>query len=86
MSSINQYPWQDDILRALRRSGKTTVGGVIAAIAAEGADSPQLDDSVAANLEHLVHQHLAVYLGGAEGNDREVVLTRTGESAADSLP
>jgi hypothetical protein len=85
VSSINQFPWNDDILRSLRASGETTVGGVTAAIAAEGVDSDQLDRSVEANLEHLVHQHLAVYLGG-DGADRKVRLTRHGEEAADSLP
>jgi hypothetical protein len=86
VSSINQFPWQDDILRSLRRSGETTVGGVTAAIATEGVDSDQLDESVAANLEHLVHQHLAVYSGGGDGADRKVRLTPRGEEAADSLP
>ena len=60
-SSINRFPWQDDILRSLRRSGETTVGHVTSTIAAEGVDSDQLDRSVAENLEHLVHMHLAVY-------------------------
>lgn len=83
-SSINRFPWQDDILRSLRRSGETTVKGVTATIAAEGVDSDALDRGVAENLEHLVHMHLAVYLGG--GDDRRVRLTPTGEQAADSLP
>ena len=85
-SSINRFPWQDDILRSLRRSGETTVGGVTATIAAEGVDSDQLERSVAENLEHLVHMHLAVYLGADDGADRRVRLTPTGEQAADSLP
>jgi hypothetical protein len=85
-SSINRFPWQDDILRSLRRSGETTVGHVTSTIAAEGVDSDQLDSSVAENLEHLVHMHLAVYLGDGEGADRKVRLTPSGEQAADSLP
>ena len=85
-SSINRFPWQDDILRSLRRSGETTVGQVTATIAAEGVDSDQLDRGVAENLEHLVHMHLAVYLGDGEGPDRTVRLTPSGEQAADSLP
>ncbi len=84
-SSINRYPWQDDILRVLRRLGQTTVGDVERTIAQEGADSDQLDRSVAENLEHLVHMHLAVYLGG-DGAERQVQLTPAGEQAADSLP
>jgi hypothetical protein len=85
-SSINRFPWQDDILRSLSRLGETTVGEVTAAIAAEGVDSDALDHSVAENLEHLVHMHLAVYLGGGDGPDRKVRLTPAGEQAADSLP
>ena len=85
-SSINRFPWQDDILRSLRRSGETTVKEVTVTIAAEGVDSDALDRGVAENLEHLVHMHLAVYLGGGDGPDRRVRLTPTGEQAADSLP
>ena len=85
-SSINRFPWQDDILRSLRRSGETTVKEVTVTIAAEGVDSDALDRGVAENLEHLVHMHLAVYLGGGDGLDRRVRLTPAGEQAADSLP
>jgi hypothetical protein len=85
-SSINRFPWQEDILRTLRRSGETTVKEVTATIATEGVDSDGLDGGVAENLEHLVHMHLAVYIGGGDGPDRKVRLTPAGEQAADSLP
>lgn len=86
MSSINQFPWQDEILRTLRSSGGSTIDELSEAASAEGVDSDQLREAIAENVDHLVHLGLAEYAGGGAGFERAVKLTASGESAADSLP
>ncbi len=99
MSSINQFPWQDAILRTLRAGGAESIDQISAAItveAGEGVDSDALREGIARNVDHLVHLGLAAYADGGRsptthtGHDalfhRVVQLTPSGESAADSLP
>jgi len=73
VSSINQFPWQDAILRTLRAAGRESIDQISAAItveAGEGVDSDALTT-------HTGHDALF---------HRVVELTPSGESAADSLP
>jgi hypothetical protein len=87
--SINRYPYQDDILRHLS-GGSASVSEIATAIAsegrhsAEGHDSDELHQSVAENVDHLVHLGLAEYNGS--GDDRAVALTTAGSEAVSSLP
>jgi hypothetical protein len=89
MSSINQFPFQDPILRRLLK-GPGTPSEVAHAISEEGHapghdhDSEQLHRDVAQNIDHLVHLGLAEYTSGDGG--RTVTLTPAGEEAARSLP
>jgi len=86
--SINRFPYQDDILRQLS-GGSASVSEIATAIAAEGRhsaeghDTDQLQQSVAENVDHLVHLGLAEYTGGG---DREARLTERGRDAVSSLP
>ena len=96
MSSINQFPWQDDIIRRLRADGALTVEQIAAEITAGGGESEVLEERVALNVDHLVHLGLAEYPDGRPGPSertphdalfhRTVKLTPAGETAADSLP
>ncbi len=96
MSSINQFPWQDDIIRRLRADGALTVEQIAAEITADGVESEVLEEGVALNVDHLVHLGLAEYPDGKRGPTertphdalfhRTVKLTPAGESAADTLP
>jgi len=89
--AINRFPYQDDILRILHSRGSVSVDDISHAVAsegrhdAEGHDSAQLHESIAENVDHLVHLGLAEYAGGGDGS-RSVKLTSRGEEAADSLP
>lgn len=88
--AINRFPYQDDILRILRRGGTVSVDDISHAVAsegrheAEGHDSAELHESIAENVDHLVHLGLAEYAGG--DGSRSAKLTSRGEEAADSLP
>jgi hypothetical protein len=88
--AINRFPYQDDILRILRSRGTVSVDDISHAVAgegrheAEGHDSAQLHESIAENVDHLVHLGLAEYVGG--DGARSAKLTSRGEEAADSLP
>lgn len=99
MSSINQFPWQDGILRELRAGGAQSIDQISAAVVAEGekgVDSDALREGIALNVDHLVHLGLVAYSDGRPspsthtGDEalfhRMVALTPSGESAADSLP
>ena len=88
MSSINQFPYQDDILRRLA-NGPATAADVSNAIAdegrgaGEGENSSELHRSVAENIDHLVNLGLAEYTGETP---RTAKLTAAGTEAAGSLP
>ncbi|HYW29295.1 MAG TPA: hypothetical protein VE824_05775 [Gaiellales bacterium] len=88
--AINRFPYQDDILRILRSRGTVSVDDISHAVAgegrhdAEGHDSAQLHESIAENVDHLVHLGLAEYVGS--DGARSARLTSRGEEAADSLP
>jgi hypothetical protein len=88
--AINRFPYQDDILRILRSGGTVSVDDISHAVAgegrhsAEGHDSAQLHESIAENVDHLVHLGLAEYVSG--DGARGAKLTSRGEEAADSLP
>jgi hypothetical protein len=99
VSSINQFPWQDDILRTLSAAGARSVDQISAAVAVEGGggvDSDALREGIALNVDHLVHLGLAEYPDGqpspttTTGHEalfhRIVALTPAGQAAADSLP
>ena len=87
--SINRFPYQDDILRQLS-GGSASVSEIAEAIAgegrhsAEGHDSDELHQSVAENVDHLVHLGLVEYSGS--GADRAAALTSAGSEAVSSLP
>ena len=89
--AINRFPYQDDILRILHSRGTVSVDDISHAVAGEGRhdeeghDSAQLHESIAENVDHLVHLGLAEYAGGGDAS-RSVKLTSRGEEAADSLP
>jgi hypothetical protein len=84
MSSINQFPYQDPILRQLAK-GAATAAAVSNAIASEGHgdNSPELHREVAENIDHLVNLGLAEYTGDTPRTAR---LTQAGQDAATSLP
>jgi hypothetical protein len=99
VSSINQFPWQDDILRTLSAAGARSIAQISAAVAVEagqGVDSGALREGIALNVDHLVDLGLAEYPDGRpaattlNGHDALlhtiVALSRAGQSAADSLP
>ena len=87
--AINRFPYQDDILRQLS-GGSASVSEIATAIAgegrhsAEGHDSDELHQSVAENVDHLVHLGLVEYSGS--GADRAAALTTAGSEAVSSLP
>ncbi len=85
MSSINQFPWQDDILRALHAGQAASIDQIADVVAAAddgSTKSADMKDGIAQNVDHLVHLGLAEYTDG-----RGVVeLTPAGKAAADSLP
>ncbi|MDX6519978.1 MAG: hypothetical protein QOF08_583 [Gaiellales bacterium] len=90
MSSINQFPYQDYILRHLGAHGTASASQIAAAAAAEGRhsaeghDTPQLHEAIAANIDHLVQLGLAEYVGS--GGERSAQLTASGNEAVSSLP
>jgi hypothetical protein len=99
VSSINQFPWQDDILRTLSAAGARSIAQISAAVAVEagqGVDSGALREGIALNVDHLVDLGLAEYPDGRpdattlNGHDALlhtiVALSRAGQSAADSIP
>jgi hypothetical protein len=85
VSSINRFPWQDDILRGLHTGQVASVDDLADVVAAEGHESVLLREEIAQNVDHLVHLGLAEYADGG-GSAREVRLTPTGMEAAASLP
>ena len=85
MSSINRFPWQDDILRGLHTGDAASIDDLADVVAADGHDSALLRAEIAQNVDHLVHLGLAEYDDGG-GSARQVRLTPTGVEAAASLP
>jgi hypothetical protein len=85
VSSINRFPWQDDILRGLHTGDAASIDDLADVVAVEGHDSALLREEVAQNVDHLVHLGLAEYADG-DRDRREVRLTPTGVEAAASLP
>ncbi len=99
MSSVNRFPWQDDILRNLHAAGARSISQISAAVAVEagnGIDAGVLREAIALNIDHLVDLGMAEYPDGrpapATANahaallHRIVTLTLAGEAAAVSLP
>jgi Mn-dependent DtxR family transcriptional regulator len=74
MSTINEFPWQEDILRILQGGASVTVEDLAAT----------LDTGDAGAVDHDV-DHLAD-MGLLERDGDEVHLTREGEVAASRLP
>lgn len=85
MSSINRFPWQDDILRGLHTGDAASIDDLADTVAADGHDSAMLREEIAQNVDHLVHLGLAEYAAG-DGSAGEVRLTPAGMEAAASLP
>jgi hypothetical protein len=96
MSSINRFPWQDDILRGLHTGEATSIDDLADVVTAKGHEPETLKEEIAENVDHLVHLGLAEYADGGRGPSpatpegelfqREVRLTPTGVEAASSLP
>jgi hypothetical protein len=85
MSSINRFPWQDDILRGLHTGEAASIDDLADVVSAHGHESGLLREEIAVNVDHLVHLGLAEYAGG-DRSQGEVRLTPTGVEAAASLP
>ncbi len=96
MSSINRFPWQDDILRGLHTGEAASIDDLADVVTARGYEPDTLKEEIAANVDHLVHLGLAEYADGGPGPrastpdvelfQRQVRLTPTGVEAAASLP
>jgi hypothetical protein len=96
MSSINRFPWQDDILRGLHTGDAASIDELADVVTARGHEPDSLKEELAGNVDHLVHLGLAEYADGQPGPDprtpdselfrREVRLTPAGVEAASSLP
>jgi hypothetical protein len=96
MSSINRFPWQDDILRGLHTGDAASIDDLADVVTARGHEPDSLKEALAGNVDHLVHLGLAEYADGLPGPDtrtpdselfrREVRLTPAGVDAASSLP
>ncbi|HEY2790444.1 MAG TPA: hypothetical protein VGI72_13415 [Gaiellales bacterium] len=99
MSSIDRFPWQDEILRNLHAAGARSVDQISSAVAVEagaGVDAGALREGIALNVDHLVDLGLAEYPDGRPPAASDaghaalfhsiVVLTPTGQAVADSLP
>jgi hypothetical protein len=74
MSTINEFPWQEDILRNLQGGASVTVEELTATL--EARDTA----AVAHDVDHLAEIGLLERAGNA------VHLTREGEDAASRLP
>ena len=70
MSSINRFPWQDDILRGLHEGDATSIDDLADGVAADGHDSVLLREEIAQNVDHLVHLGLAEYADGTAPGGR----------------
>ena len=96
MSSINRFPWQDDILRGLHTGDAASIDDLADVVTAKGHEPDALKEGIAENVDHLVHLGLAEYADGRPGPaagapdselfGREVRLTPTRVEAAASLP
>ncbi len=76
MSTINEFPWQETILRSLRGGSSASVADITATIdAGEGGE-----DAVKRDVDHLAE------IGLVERDGAQVRLTREGEDAASRLP
>ena len=74
MSTINEFPWQEDILRNLQGGASVTVEDLAATL--ETGDAGAVDHDA----DHLAD------MGLLERDGDEVHLTREGEVAASRLP
>ena len=74
MSTINEFPWQEEILRNLQGGASVTVDDLTATL--EAGDT----GAVGHDVDHLAD------LGLLERDGDEVHLTRQGEVAASRLP
>ena len=96
MSSINRFPWQDDILRGLHTGDAASIDDLADVVTAKGHEPDALKEQIAENVDHLVHLGLAEYADGRPGPGagtpdselcgRVVRLTPAGVEAAASLP
>ena len=78
MSAINEFPWQETLLLALR-GGRSASAEEIAKSAGSDYDERELE-SIRAGIEHLAQ------LGLARVEDGTASLTDEGEQAAQRLP
>jgi hypothetical protein len=76
MSTINEFPWQEHILRNLQGGLSVTVADLTATIEAGDAG----EDAVRHDVDHLAG------IGLIESDGEQVRLTREGEVAASRLP
>lgn len=78
MSSINEFPWQESILRAMSDGSAMTLDEL--ASATIGSADPGDRGDIEGDVDHLVE------IGLAERHDNEVQLTAEGREAAGRLP
>ncbi len=64
MSSINRFPWQDDILRGLHTGDAASIDDLADVVTAKGHEPDALKEQIAENVDHLVHLRLAEYADG----------------------
>ena len=76
MSAINEFPWQEDILRSLQGGASVTVPDLTASLEAGDA----AEDDVRRDVDHLAE------IGLIESDGEQVRLTQEGEVAASRLP
>jgi len=76
MSTINEFPWQETILRSLQVGSSASVADITATIdAGDGGE-----DAIRRDVDHMAE------LGLVESDGEQVRLTREGEAAASRLP
>jgi len=78
VSAINEFPWQETILRALSDGSAMTLEEL--ASATIGSADPDDRGDIEADVDHLVE------IGLAERRDDQVQLTAEGREAAGRLP
>lgn len=76
MTTINEFPWQETILRSLRDGSSASVADIAATIDAGESG----EEAVQHDVDHMAE------LGLVESDGEQVRLTREGEAAASRLP
>ena len=80
MSSINQFPWHEQIVEILRERGSASVGAIAHELAGDGGDVESLRKQVADEADHLVQIGVARDVASAADGDRAIELTEQGRA------